>query len=335
MEIGERWAYEIPKVYTLTEVIVMKIGTRKPARVLIRFIDDEFEGGTEWVTPLRLKGLWSEVEALNQRRTAWVVMLSKADGFSDLESCASDQMFFRYIPASVAKMLHSNGSEGITQVFDWPSVEDLTGVAKVSVSADIFQQHGDSYVSWETTLAIIKGYASNHATQVLADLERDEIVERREAVFGRQYPRGGDYVWPEHCAEYYDEFTGPMNDLLRSWVGGALAERNELIAAREANWKVVELLNSAIESLLDGKQLEAAWKLHVQMYPGSKKAKWKSIRQAQSDRAKELMAEQEIAWRRTASRNHEASMKIDAKAKIAKAKVFGSSPPPWAIHAQD
>ena len=55
--IGESWAYRARSIDQLVEVEVLRIGTSKPARVLVRFVADEFEGRRDWVPPARLKVL--------------------------------------------------------------------------------------------------------------------------------------------------------------------------------------------------------------------------------------------------------------------------------------
>jgi len=62
MEPGQSWAYRARRVDDFVEVVVLRMGTQKPARVLVRFVDDRFEGREEWVPPARLKVPWSEVD---------------------------------------------------------------------------------------------------------------------------------------------------------------------------------------------------------------------------------------------------------------------------------
>ena len=52
----QRWAYRARQVDEFVEVSVVRLGTQRPARVLVRFVDDAFEGREEWVPPARLKG---------------------------------------------------------------------------------------------------------------------------------------------------------------------------------------------------------------------------------------------------------------------------------------
>ena len=55
----------------LVEVEIVRIGTQRPARVLVSFIGEAFEGRQDWVPPSRLKVLWSDVESYLAREARW------------------------------------------------------------------------------------------------------------------------------------------------------------------------------------------------------------------------------------------------------------------------
>jgi hypothetical protein len=74
---GEAWAYRARQADPLGEVVVMKIGSRRPIRVLVRFVDPSFEGLEDWVPPARLKVLWTDVEAFERPPTARLVRYSQ------------------------------------------------------------------------------------------------------------------------------------------------------------------------------------------------------------------------------------------------------------------
>src|SRR5947209_2897797 len=69
--VGESWAYRARFVDALVEITVVRIGVRKPARVLVRFVDDTFEGLQEWVPPSRLKVPWLQVTEYIARERRW------------------------------------------------------------------------------------------------------------------------------------------------------------------------------------------------------------------------------------------------------------------------
>jgi hypothetical protein len=52
-QLAESWAYRARQVDDVVAVEVMKLGTQRPARVLVRFVDERFEGRQEWVPPAR------------------------------------------------------------------------------------------------------------------------------------------------------------------------------------------------------------------------------------------------------------------------------------------
>jgi hypothetical protein len=53
--VGELWAYRARQHDPLVQVAVVRLGARTPRRVLVRFVDEEFEGLQDWVPPARLK----------------------------------------------------------------------------------------------------------------------------------------------------------------------------------------------------------------------------------------------------------------------------------------
>src|ERR1700693_5910439 len=71
VEPGELWACRARQVDELVEVKVLRLGTQRPARVLVRFVDECFEGREEWVPPARLKVPWLGVAPFREREQAW------------------------------------------------------------------------------------------------------------------------------------------------------------------------------------------------------------------------------------------------------------------------
>jgi len=59
---GELWAYRARGQDPLVQVAVVRLGVKTPQRVLVRFVDEEFEGQQDWVPPARLKVPWSGVD---------------------------------------------------------------------------------------------------------------------------------------------------------------------------------------------------------------------------------------------------------------------------------
>jgi hypothetical protein len=64
-------AYRARQGDELARVTVVRPGTQRPARVLVLFADDAFEGREEWVPPARLKVLWDNVAEFRARKERW------------------------------------------------------------------------------------------------------------------------------------------------------------------------------------------------------------------------------------------------------------------------
>src|SRR5690349_7155327 len=70
-QVAEAWAYRARQSDELVEVTVLRFGSQRPARVLVQFANDRFEGRQEWVPPARLKVLWASVGEFRQREERW------------------------------------------------------------------------------------------------------------------------------------------------------------------------------------------------------------------------------------------------------------------------
>src|SRR5262245_3014669 len=70
-QVGELWAYRARRIDDVVEVEVVKLGTQRPPRVLVRFVDERFEGRQEWVSPARLKVRWAAVDGFRKHEARW------------------------------------------------------------------------------------------------------------------------------------------------------------------------------------------------------------------------------------------------------------------------
>ena len=71
VEAGQEWAYRARQADDLVQVRVLRLGTQRPARVLVQFADEVFEGRQEWVPPARLKAHWQDVGQYRAREALW------------------------------------------------------------------------------------------------------------------------------------------------------------------------------------------------------------------------------------------------------------------------
>jgi hypothetical protein len=71
MEVGEHWAYRSSRKEKFAEVTIKVIDTKSPPLVKILWVDDAYEGRTEWVSPARLEVPGSDVDEYSRRDKRW------------------------------------------------------------------------------------------------------------------------------------------------------------------------------------------------------------------------------------------------------------------------
>jgi len=102
--VAETWAYRARSVDPLVHVFVMRIGSKRPVRVLIRFVDAESEGREEWVSPARLKALWNDVDAFTAREGRWDAVLHASEVLDTPEDRAAGAVFDKLINEGLATL---------------------------------------------------------------------------------------------------------------------------------------------------------------------------------------------------------------------------------------
>src|SRR5436305_4290521 len=96
MEIGEIWAYRARQQDALARVEILKIGTKRPPRVQVRFLDEQFEGRQDWVPPARLKTRWEDAEQWLAAERRWqAVMDASVHARESVEHKAAEFVFDR------------------------------------------------------------------------------------------------------------------------------------------------------------------------------------------------------------------------------------------------
>jgi hypothetical protein len=73
LAVGQEWAYRANAKQPLTRVRVTKLGTQKPPRAKVYFLDDRFEGREKWAASGRLKAPWDQAgqwQAREDKRAA-------------------------------------------------------------------------------------------------------------------------------------------------------------------------------------------------------------------------------------------------------------------------
>jgi hypothetical protein len=261
---GESWAYRARSVDDLVEVVVVRLGTQRPARVQVRFVDNRFEGRQEWVPPSRLKVPWKAVDGFCERERLWERVFSLGvdeDGPLDM---AAWQVFEKLIEPDIAIILFRRA--GASCVNDSDRLSQLTGLGP-----DVWTAHpaafpdGDQLVvPWPVTEQIAAATARRHADQVLDEVRNEERQAQHDAIHGRVYRGRGEavdfVVEPERCAAGENEHGKPKRAILRSWCGTEAVERyDELAALRKEIRRVGQVAEAAISALrAAGHKREAA-----------------------------------------------------------------------------
>lgn len=253
MEPGESWAYRARGVDPLVEVRVIRHGNKKPARVLVAFVDDAFEGREEWVPPARLKVPWDQAEEFEARETRWNRVASAGLPQDDPLSFAASEVIDEYLDEELATINYGRGGDSIALRKPELLAEQLSlEVEQLAEYPEAFTEDGVVIAPWPVTELIAKRLAERHAEKILQRVEKEERQARHEAIYGRasSYSRGSGHISPEIAAEIDQELNAPVREILRSWCGAeSVNQFDELIALRKEIKRVGDLAQEMIGAL--------------------------------------------------------------------------------------
>ncbi len=249
---GEAWAYRARRADPLVEVVAMKIGSRRPIRVLVRFVDPSFEGLEEWVPPARLKVLWAEVEAFEAKERRWAAVLAPFGEDDEREADAAGIVFERLIPEAVARVWDYR-ADGVVTIDDVAGFAQLLGLDAVELHDPVsFVEDGHLIVPWPVTRRLAMRAAQRNPDPIMQYVEHEEADARREATYGKVYrQRGGlTQIEPEICISIDEEHGAPVRGILRSWCGAEAVDRwEELRELRLEVLRLGELVQAAADEL--------------------------------------------------------------------------------------
>lgn len=231
MERGQRWAYRQRENAPLVEVQVVREGTQRHPRVLIRFVDDEFEGKEEWVPPARLKVPWDDVDEFRACEERWARVSAPGPDDCDPRTNAVIMIFNRYLDDDVVEF--DLGEGYATKLHRPHELAEMLGLRQEQLTdyPESFVEGGAVISPWPATELIASTAARLNADDVLRRLRADERKAQREAIQGRHTARGS-YLSPEEAAETDAQFYRPMREVLRSWCGAENAPEREDRAER-------------------------------------------------------------------------------------------------------
>ncbi len=256
VDVGESWAYRARSIDRLVEVVILRIGTNKPARVLVRFVADEFEGREEWVSSARLKVLWSEVDVFTAREKQWAAVIEASCIRDTPEDYASSAVFDALVDRSLATLGY-NARTGTATIQDVEGLARFLELAPSELRADplSFVEGGAMVVPWVITQLIAQRAARRNPDPILRRVEKQEAEHEQHRMYGQTY-KASRKEPPRHIdAEFFVEtedepYNRPCWELLRRWCGIEAAERrDELVELRKELARLGSLTQQAIASM--------------------------------------------------------------------------------------
>lgn len=253
--MGEEWAYREGANAHPTPVRVSKVGTARPPRVKIRFLDDTFEGREEWVPPSRLKVLWADLDAWRAREDRWNAVAVPSIGVDGTPELWAAETVFEVVAGEDVLTMGYREHAGVLCISDASKAADLLGADPSTFFAGehaFVDEDGTIVVPWNIAVVLAKDAAPKHANAVLREITKRERKAAHDAIYGelmgtrRAKPW---YVPPEVCAEV-DARQVPTYALLRKWCGDDAVDRfDELAALRMELLKFGQLVERAISAL--------------------------------------------------------------------------------------
>lgn len=188
-EPSELWAYRARGVDPLEPVTVIRHGTERPARVLVRFEAEARDELEEWVAPRRLKVPWDQRYIFMTNEAHWQAVRSLSPDRDSAEAMAADEVRMLLVPQEVAVILGT-----VLEIHDAAALAELSGVSVEELTGHplAFETEGRMIAPWPVTLKVAEGLAQRHPDQVLAQVEQEERQLQHELVHG--FPAE---AWPE------------------------------------------------------------------------------------------------------------------------------------------
>lgn len=261
-QVGESWAYRARQIDDVVEVEVLKSGTQRPPRVLVRFVDERFEGRQEWVSPARLKVRWAAVDEFRKHEARWNRIDELGNG-DDPVGRAAEVVFETLIDDDVARMAYRES--GACRISNSSRLAEITGLSETlwAQCPDGFTDGDDLVAPWPVTEKIAWAAVRLNPTPILDAVKKEENEARYEAIHGHWYRGRGsrpDYTIPaDICIQTDNEYCKPRRAILRQWCGVAAVDRyDELAELRKEIHRVGQIAESAINALrASGRKQEA------------------------------------------------------------------------------
>jgi hypothetical protein len=268
-ELGELWGYRARSRDELACVKVLKVGTKRPPRIKIRFVDDQYEGREDWVPPTRLKVRWEDRARFFAAEQRWHAVEDASAQAVDTIEAKTCSLVFDHLKAINYIDWRSADRSAVLWTEDLDAFEAETGLKREDLLSypAAFSEDGQIVAPWPALKVAAQALARVNAEQLLDLADQEDRDRPRRAIYGQHYPSrsGGVYIDPEICIETDREYA-PQWEMLRTWCGAEIQERrNELAELRGEVARLSGLLEGAITELDKAGSQRAARRLEAEL----------------------------------------------------------------------
>ncbi|MGP4019137.1 hypothetical protein [Saccharopolyspora sp. 5N708] len=251
IEPDQQWAYRKGARDPVTCVKALRLGSARPARVRVRFVEDEHEGREDWVPPSRLKVLWEDVAAWQAREECWnAVRDASVEARSTTENAAAGWIFDLLPGQDYTRQLWGQ-NEGALEVKDVDALAADLGIDRTMVVDDpvaFTDNNGSLIVPWRVMHELAQLLAKKYSDHYISEVTKEEREHEHKNRWG--YMTGSGHISAEICAEVDEEHGRPVRDLIRQWCGAeAIARQDELDALRTEVKRLGVLVERAIDAV--------------------------------------------------------------------------------------
>lgn len=244
---------------------MLSVGDKRPIKVRIELIADEWQGERRWVSPARLEVPWEDrhdyIELDRKIRAV------RAWNPSRLDRRTAEHVFIKLVPLEVAEF--NADSSGTSVVYDVPALARLTGLTQDELRAEpAYLSEQDLFVPWPTTERVGRAVAAKHPHKLLTGIEREEREANENALFGVTITdfNGEDHeLGPVEVRERFEQRQQPYLDKLREWIGVERAA--DLLERRDLLVRLGTVASIATEALdaLEPTQKRTVWRLRAEL----------------------------------------------------------------------
>ena len=220
-EPGQHWAYRTSRqAARLHEAVVLTVGEKRPLRVRVELLPDEWQGERRWVSPSRLEVRWEDRHAyieLDQKRRAVAAFDPSVEQWRTAEL-----VLWKSVPFELAEF--NRDSAGSITVHDVPALARYLRVEQQNLeSPPAYYDGPDLHAAWPTTELIGRTAAALHPADIIDYIEEQERTAQEHALHGDSFTSIVDgqeyYVGPDDARRRFIERRLPELDRLREWIG--------------------------------------------------------------------------------------------------------------------